>query len=58
MPSQEIVSAGPLTSVTLGNELGCQVAYRGDARLELFPASAKPGDCGTFVFAAGTLFAG
>ena len=57
VPFVDITSAGPLTSVTLGNELGCQVAYSGDARLELFPSSAKPGDCGTFVFTAGTLFA-
>ena len=57
VPFQDIASSGPLTSVTLGNELSCQVAYAGDARFELFPSAAKPGDCGTFVFAAGTLFA-
>jgi hypothetical protein len=57
VPFQEIASGGPLTSVTLGNELSCQVAHTGDARFELFPSAAKPGDCGTFVFAAGTLFA-
>ncbi len=58
VPFNEIVSsAGPLTSVALGNELSCQVSYRGDARFELFPSAAKPGDCGTLVFTAGTLFA-
>ena len=58
VPFKEIVSAaGPLTSVALGDELSCQVAYRNDARFELFPSAAKPGDCGTLVFAAGTLFA-
>ncbi|MDX6679823.1 MAG: hypothetical protein QOE31_3875 [Solirubrobacteraceae bacterium] len=57
VPYVEISSPGPLTSVTLGNELACQVAYSGDARFELFPSAAKPGDCGTFVFTAGTLFA-
>lgn len=58
VPFKEIVSsAGPLTSIALGDELSCQVAYRGDARFELYPSSAKPGDCGTFIFAAGTLFA-
>ena len=57
VPFQEIASGGPLTSVTLGNELSCQVAHSGDAGLELFPSAAKPGDCGTFVFVAGTLFA-
>ena len=58
VPFKEIVSsAGPLTSVALGDELSCQVAYRGDARFELFPSAAKPGDCGTLVFTAGTLYA-
>jgi len=58
VPFQEIVSsAGPLTNVALGDELSCQVAYRGDAQFELFPSAAKPGDCGTLVFTAGTLYA-
>ncbi|MDP1849411.1 MAG: hypothetical protein Q8K79_16595 [Solirubrobacteraceae bacterium] len=58
VPFREIVSsAGPLTNVALGDELSCQVAYRGDARFELFPSAAKPGDCGTLVFTAGTLYA-
>jgi hypothetical protein len=54
---REIASAGPLTSVALGDELSCQVAHAGDARLELYPAAVKPGDCGTLLFVAGTLFA-
>ena len=57
VPAQEITSAGPLTSVTLGNELSCQVAYAGDARFELFPSAVKPADCGTFVFLGTTLYA-
>ena len=58
VPFKEIVSsAGPLTSIALGDELSCQVAYRGDARFELFPSTAKPGDCGTLLFTAGTLYA-
>ncbi|MEA2177811.1 MAG: hypothetical protein QOG77_1108 [Solirubrobacteraceae bacterium] len=57
VPYTDIVTAGPLTSVALGNELGCQVAHTGDAGLELFPSSAKPGDCGTFVALGATLFA-
>jgi hypothetical protein len=57
VPFTEIVSAGPLTSIALGNELGCQVAHTGDARLELYPSAAKPGDCGTFVAIGATLFA-
>jgi hypothetical protein len=57
VPFVEITSAGPLTSVAIGNELGCQVGHAGDARAELFPSAAKPGDCGTFVFTGGTLYA-
>lgn len=57
VPLKEITSSGPLTSVALGNELGCQVAYSGDQRFELYPSAAKPGDCGTLVAMGGTLFA-
>jgi hypothetical protein len=57
VPFKDIASSGPLTSVTLGDELSCQVTHAGDERFELFPSTVKPGDCGTFVFAAGTLFA-
>ena len=57
VPLQEIVSPGPLTRIAIGNELGCQVAYSGDARFELFPSAAAPGDCGTLVFAGNTLYA-
>jgi len=57
VPFKEIVSGDPLTAISLGDELSCQVSHAGDARLELFPSAAKPGDCGTLLFAAGTLFA-
>jgi hypothetical protein len=57
VPFQEIGSAGPLTSVALGNDLSCQVAHTGDSGLELFPSGAKPGDCGTFVAVGTTLYA-
>lgn len=57
VPYKEIGSAGPLTSVAVGDELSCQVAHSGDSGLELFPSTVKPGDCGTFVFAGGALFA-
>jgi hypothetical protein len=56
VPFKDIASAGPLTHVYIGNELSCQVGYRGDARLELFPPAATPGDCGTFVALGGTLY--
>lgn len=48
-PYTDIASRGPLTHVYVGNELSCQVAYRGDKQLELFPQDNKPGDCGTFL---------
>jgi hypothetical protein len=57
VPFQDISSPGPLTHVYVGNELGCQVAYSGDARLELFPSSTIPGDCGTLVALGGVLYA-
>lgn len=57
VPYQQITSTGPLTEIALGNDLSCQVAYRGDSRLELYPSSAKPGDCGTFVATPTALFA-
>jgi hypothetical protein len=57
VPFAEITSGGPLTSIALGNELGCQVAHTGDAQLELYPSAVKPGDCGTLVAMGPTLFA-
>ncbi|MEA2253202.1 MAG: hypothetical protein QOG70_3444 [Solirubrobacteraceae bacterium] len=57
VPFKTISSAGPLTSVSIGNEGGCQVGYSGDARLELFPSSTTPGDCGTLIFTGATLYA-
>ncbi len=58
VPFQDIASAsGPLTHVYVGNELSCQIAHVGDTAFELYPSDAMPADCGTLVFAAGTLFA-
>jgi hypothetical protein len=56
VPFKDISSAGPLNHVYIGNELGCQVAYSTDARLELFPPTTMPGDCGTLVATGGTLY--
>ncbi len=56
-PAQDISSAGPLTDVFLGNDLSCQVAYAGDSSYEFYPPAAAPGDCGTFIFTGGTLYA-
>ncbi len=58
VPFKEIVStSGPLTNIAIGDELSCQVSYLGDSRFELYPSTAKPGDCGTFVFVGGALYA-
>lgn len=57
VPFKEIGSAGPLTSVVIGNEFSCQVGHAGDSALELFPSSVKPGDCGTLLAVGDTLFA-
>jgi hypothetical protein len=55
--SQNIgTSSGPLTQVSVGVDLSCQVQHTGDTSLEFFPPSATPGDCGTFVATGGTLF--
>src|SRR3954447_18226993 len=48
--------AGPLTQVSIGNDLSCQVQHTGDTSLELFPSSTTPGDCGTFVAVGGALY--
>jgi hypothetical protein len=52
--TQEISSAGPLTSIYVGNDLDCQVQYAGQADGAFYPAasvngSTPTGDCGTFV---------
>jgi hypothetical protein len=57
VPFRDIVSGGPLTHVSIGNELSCQVAHTGDPVLELFPSGATPGSCGTIVSAGGALYA-
>jgi hypothetical protein len=57
VPYKAITSAGPLTSIAIGNEGSCQIAYQGDARFELYPSGATPGDCGTLIFTGGTLYA-
>jgi hypothetical protein len=52
----EIVSAGPLTGIIIGDDLTCQVAYRGDADFEFFPPASTAGDCGTFLALAGVVY--
>lgn len=48
--------AGPLTQVSIGVDLSCQVQHTGDSLLEFFSSSATPGDCGTFVATGGNLY--
>jgi hypothetical protein len=47
---------GPLTQVSIGNDLSCQVQHTGDTSLEFYPSGSTPGDCGTFVAVGGTLY--
>jgi len=56
-PTAAITSGGPLTNIWIGNELSCQISHVGDTSYELFPRSAVPGDCGTFLAVGGALFA-
>lgn len=57
VPSVNIgTPAGPLTQISIGVDLSCQVQHTGDTSLEFFPPSVTPGDCGTFVATGGTLF--
>ncbi len=50
--SQAITSSGPLTSITITDDLNCAVNHTGDASGEFFGGTA----CGTLVAVGGTLF--
>ena len=54
-PYTTITSAGPLTSVFVGNDLSCQVA-RAEGN-QIFPQNATPGDCSTYLTVGGTVYA-
>ncbi len=57
-PYVDIASAGPLAHVWIGNELSCQVQHMMDGNThEFYPPNTIPGDCGTFIAMAGTLYA-
>src|ERR1700760_2741713 len=43
--AQDIQSSGPLTDVTLGDDLSCQVAYQGVR--QFYSPSSAPANCGT-----------
>ena len=49
-PFVDIHSAGPLSDIYIGNDLGCQVRSGGFSSTEFFPNAAGPGDCGTFLY--------
>jgi hypothetical protein len=49
-PFQSIVTSGPLTPITVGADLSCQVGDVVDSSPEFFPPNpGVPGDCGTFL---------
>ena len=50
------IGANPLSNVSVGNDLSCQVKHTGDTSLEFYPPSVTPGDCGTFIAAGGAVF--
>jgi hypothetical protein len=45
---QPITSAGPISSINLGNDLSCQMTARGDPQPSFEPAGSTLGDCGTY----------
>ena len=52
----DIATGGPLEHVYAGEDLSCQVRLQGDSDLSFFPPDSIPGDCGTFLNVAGTLY--
>jgi thrombospondin type 3 repeat protein len=52
-----ISSSGPLTAITIGSDLACQVSHTGDTSFEFFPGGQSPGNCGTFLSFGGALYA-
>ena len=58
IPVADIVSAGPLTHVLLGNDLSCQVQHIADAPdYEFYGPDIFPADAGTFIAMDGVLYA-
>src|ERR1700722_8166006 len=56
-PHEDITSGGPLTTIGVGTDLSCQVAYSGDDDYEFYNPEFDPADCGTFVSIDGQLYA-
>ena len=53
---QVINSSGPLTQISLGDDLACQVLHVDDAQPAFFAGNNLPGSCGTFIHVGGTLY--
>ncbi len=51
------MSSGPLSTIGVGADLSCQVAYTGDTSYEFYPPSSDPADCGTLLATGGGLYA-
>ena len=56
-PEQDISSAGPLTTISVGADLSCQVAFAGDPGFEFYGPDEDPADCGTMLSVGGQLYA-
>lgn len=54
---KSVTSSGPLTDITFGDDLSCQVKYSTSTLFQVFPPDQRPGDCGTFLAVDGTLYA-
>lgn len=52
-----ITSAGPLDNIFLGVDIAAQIGHTGDSSYEVYPPGTTPGDYGTFVVVADTLYA-
>ena len=53
---QVISSSGPLTQVSLGDDLACQMLRAGDSQPAFYTGNNAPGACGTFLFSGSTLY--
>jgi uncharacterized repeat protein (TIGR01451 family) len=52
-----IDSGGPLNQIFLGVDIAAQIAHTGDGSYEVYPPGTTPGDYGTFLVVADTLYA-
>jgi uncharacterized repeat protein (TIGR01451 family) len=52
-----ITSGGPLSAIYLGVDIAAQITHTGDTSDEVYPPGTRPGDYGTFLVVADTLYA-